>query len=78
MAQECHCDKQGRIAIPQRLQDYAGLKNIVVMIGALTTIQIWSPEKWEKYRMADEKVLDEIQKIGERSDSLIDLLKEKI
>jgi len=50
----------------------------VVMVGALTTIQIWSPEQWDKFRTADETVLDEIQKIGERSESIIDLLKDKL
>jgi len=78
MAQECKCDKQGRIPIPQRLMDYASLGDSVVMVGALTTIQIWSPEHWEKFRMADEAVLDEIQRIGERSDSLADLIREKL
>ena len=48
------------------------------MVGALTTIQIWSPERWSKFRMADEAVLDEIQRIGERSDSLVDLIKERL
>ena len=46
MAQECRCDSQGRIPVPQRLIDYADLKDNAVMVGALTTIQIWSPEKW--------------------------------
>lgn len=78
MAQECHCDKQGRIPIPQRLIEYAGLQDVVIMVGALTTVQLWSPEQWNKFRTADETVLDEIQKIGERSDSLIDLLKDKM
>lgn len=78
MAQECRCDKQGRIPVPQRLIEYAGLKDAVIMVGALTTIQLWTPEKWDKFRMADETVLDEIQKIGERTDSLADLLKDKI
>ena len=78
MAQECRCDKQGRIPVPQRLIDYAGLKDAVIMVGALTTIQLWSPEKWARYRMADETVLDEIQKISERADSFMDLWKDKI
>jgi MraZ protein len=79
MAQECRCDRQGRIAIPQRLIEYADLKEgSVVMVGALTAVQIWSPEKWEQYRAADESVLDEIQKITERSDSLMDVLKDKL
>lgn len=78
MAQECRCDKQGRIPIPQRLIDFAGLQENVIMVGGLTTIQIWAPEKWDKYRMADETVLDEIQKIGERADSFMDLFKDKV
>ncbi len=75
MAQECRCDKQGRIGLPQRLIDYGGLNDAVVMIGALTSVQLWSPEKWHLFRTADESVLDEIQKIGERPESLSDLLK---
>lgn len=78
MTQECRCDKQGRIPLPQRLIDYAELEDAVIMVGALTNIQLWSPEKWEKYRMADETVLDEIQKLSERSDSFMDLLKDKL
>jgi MraZ protein len=79
MAQECKCDRQGRIAIPQRLIDYAGLKDdSVVMVGALTAVQVWAPEKWDQYRAADESVLDEIQKITERSDSIMDVLKDKL
>ena len=79
MAQECRCDKQGRIKIPQRLIDYAALKDgSVVMVGALTAVQIWDPEKWNNFRTADESVLDEIQKITERSDSLIDVLNQKL
>ncbi|MBN1865281.1 MAG: hypothetical protein JW808_10305 [Victivallales bacterium] len=78
MAQECRCDKQGRIGLPHRLIEYAGLKDAVVMIGALTSIQLWSPEKWRLFRTADESVLDEMQKIGERPESLSELLKGKV
>lgn len=77
MAQECRCDKQGRIAIPQLLMDYAALKEQVILVGALTTIQIWSPGNWKKLQTSDETVLDEIQKIGERPDSLSEILKGK-
>ena len=76
MAQECRCDKQGRFPIPQKLIEYAGLKDVAIMVGALTTVQIWSPENWDRLRTTDESVLDEIQKIGERADSLADALRE--
>ena len=79
MAQECRCDKQGRIPVPSRLLEYAKLDDSVVMVGALTTIQIWSPERWKEFRMADDAVLDEIQRIGEKSSgSLADLLRDKL
>jgi division/cell wall cluster transcriptional repressor MraZ len=78
MAQESKCDKQGRFQIPQKLIDFANLKESAVMVGALTSVQIWAPENWNKVRPADETVLDEIQKIGERADSLTDILKGKL
>ena len=78
MAQECRCDKQGRFKIPQRLLDFSGLKDSAVMVGALTTVQIWAPEKWAEFRTADESVLDEIQKIGERESSLADIIRENV
>ena len=78
MAQECRCDKQGRFKIPQRLLDFAGLKDSAVMVGALTTVQVWTPENWDKFRTADESVLDEIQKIGERESSLADIIRENV
>ncbi len=74
--QECECDKQGRIQIPQKLIEQSGLKNQVVMIGSLTTIQIWSKENWSLFQKSDQNdVLDVIQKIGERPDELLDILK---
>jgi MraZ protein len=74
--QECECDKQGRIQIPQKLIEQSGLKNQVVMIGSLTTIQIWSKENWSLFQKSDQNdVLDVIQKIGERPDDLLDILK---
>ena len=75
-AQECECDKQGRIQIPQKLIEHSGLKEQVVMIGSFTTIQIWSKENWSLLQKPNTNdVLDVIQKIGERPDDLMDILK---
>jgi DNA-binding transcriptional regulator/RsmH inhibitor MraZ len=38
-------DAQGRIRIKDKLLDFAGLQDQVVMIGALDKFQLWSPEQ---------------------------------
>lgn len=80
VSQECECDSQGRISIPQRLIDYAELKSgdEAMLVGAIATGQIWSKENWRKNQTSDENVLNVIQKIDERPDDLINILKGRI
>jgi MraZ protein len=46
-AQATTFDKQGRIALPQNLIEYAGLKRDVVVAGASDGIEIWDAEAWD-------------------------------
>ncbi len=39
-------DKQGRIAIPAPLRDYAGLDRACVVTGLGPQVEIWSEERW--------------------------------
>ena len=78
LAQECRCDKQGRIPLPQRLMEYAGLSDNAILVGALTTVQIWEPDAWRRMQTSDEQALDVIQKIGERPDDLMAILKGRL
>jgi len=39
-------DKQGRVLIPPRLRDYAGLGDEVVITGLNTYIEMWNPDAW--------------------------------
>ena len=43
-------DKAGRILIPQRLLDFAGLKKEVTLIGNLDHLELWNPERWREYQ----------------------------
>lgn len=55
-AQAEELDKQGRITVPSRLREYAGLSGNVAVIGADSRIELWNAEAWETYRgeaMAD-------------------------
>jgi MraZ protein len=74
-SQDCRCDRQGRIQIPQRLLEGAALGTQLLLVGAITTIQIWNPEQWRKLRPDDEdSFFDEIQKIGESQGDLSGML----
>lgn len=46
-AAECESDKQGRILIPVKLRECAGLDKDIVFVGVLNKIEIWSKERWE-------------------------------
>jgi MraZ protein len=41
-------DKQGRVAIPQNLRDYAGLHQGVTVAGVFSRIEIWDNDKWRE------------------------------
>lgn len=55
-------DKQGRIAIPPKLLNYAGLSGKVVVVGAFNRIELWNPEVRSEYMKSAENALDEIEK----------------
>ncbi|MCK4261779.1 division/cell wall cluster transcriptional repressor MraZ [bacterium] len=65
-ANQCPCDRQGRINIPKILLNYATINKEVAIIGVSTRFEIWDKERWNKYREAEEKALEErAEKIGE-------------
>jgi MraZ protein len=41
-------DKQGRVAIPQTLRDYAGLERDVMVLGVDNRIELWHPARWRE------------------------------
>jgi MraZ protein len=49
-------DRQGRITIPGRLREYAGLRGNIAIVGADSRLELWDAAAWESYRteaMAD-------------------------
>jgi MraZ protein len=50
---ELEIDKQGRMAIPLRLRQYAHLGDEVLVLGAIDRVELWDRQTW------DEKVLPE-------------------
>jgi MraZ protein len=58
-AHEVKPDSQGRIVIPQRLREYAGLTRDVVIIGALDRIEIWDTARWQDVSASSEDSLSQ-------------------
>lgn len=43
-------DSQGRCVLPQRMLDFGGIKEKLVIIGAGDHFEIWENKRWEEYR----------------------------
>ena len=54
-------DKQGRVTIPQRLREYAGLDRELVVIGASTRVEVWDSQAWETYLTDNEEAFADIE-----------------
>lgn len=66
-AARCELDSQGRIVIPQKLKEYAGIEKDVVIIGVHDRAEIWAAEKWaaeEEEEMTPEKMAACMAELG--------------
>jgi MraZ protein len=59
-AQEERPDAQGRVVIPPRLRDYAGLTKDLTINGADEKVEIWDRAAWEAYALPGEDVFANI------------------
>jgi len=41
-------DRQGRILVPPRFRQLAGLNGAVVVVGRQECLEIWNPERWNE------------------------------
>ena len=53
-------DKQGRVNIPNYLNQYAFLEKEVVIVGVINRIEIWSKDKWEEFMNNNVESLSDI------------------
>ena len=47
-ADKVEWDRLGRVLIPQFLRDFAGLDKEAIIVGVGESIEIWSPDVWQK------------------------------
>ena len=64
---ECEPDGNGRVMIPQKLREYAGITKEIVSAGNGNKVEIWDKAKWEEYNSSynfDEESLDALSEFG--------------
>ena len=64
-AEECTIDSQGRVVIPPKIREYAGLQKEIVVVGVSDKVVIWDRSSWESYMEAPDFNADEIAKVME-------------
>jgi MraZ protein len=60
-------DRQGRILVPDRLRDYAGLdlNNEAVVVGLDRFLELWEPQRWNEENTRQMDILKETPALWE-------------
>ena len=54
---EVEIDRQGRMAIPTHLREFAGLESEVLVHGAIDRVELWNPPAWTERVLPEESWL---------------------
>ena len=67
MAFEASLDRQGRVLIPPKLAEYAGLRRDVTLAGVDDRLEIWDTQEWDRYLTgADDSFADIVEEFAGR------------
>ena len=59
--QEVEIDRQGRMAIGQPLREFARFTTDVLVVGAISRVELWDPQLWNEQVVPAERHLTEVQ-----------------
>lgn len=46
-ASECEMDNQGRLLLPEKLREFAGIDKKIILIGQLNKFELWNELAWQ-------------------------------
>jgi MraZ protein len=52
-------DKQGRVSVPTKLREYAGLTRDCTVIGAGSRVEVWDTIAWDNYLASTEQAFSD-------------------
>jgi MraZ protein len=52
---EVEIDRQGRMAIPARLREFADLQSDALVHGAIDRVELWNPDVWQERVQPEER-----------------------
>jgi MraZ protein len=58
-ASEVEPDRQGRVLIPPRLREVAGIEDEAIVVGLNVRMEIWAPPRWRAYQEAAAATFEE-------------------
>ena len=62
-SEQAALDKSGRICLPEKMAKEAAIGNEAVLVGLLDRFEIWSPERYEKVKRADDLMAPDALKL---------------
>jgi MraZ protein len=51
-AEVCTPDQAGRLRLPDQLREYASIEDEAIIVGLLSHLEVWCPERWRKTKSA--------------------------
>lgn len=59
-AEAVDVDRTGRVLIPERLIQFAGVRHEVVLIGVRDHLELWDSQRWQEYLTANAPRFDAV------------------
>jgi len=65
-SEELSLDKQGRVMLPAKLRQWAGIDKDVAVVGVNTRVELWEPSAWAAFEAAaDDQYVNTEERIGD-------------
>lgn len=60
-ASRLNLDASGRLLLPEKLRELAGIRDEVVMVGVMDRVELWAADRWEAFESTNADAFDELE-----------------